>query len=397
MMYGLTAAAILAMSVPAIAEEAADAAVEETAEPEVFETEDGVLSIEAPTEDWKVVEDEKHWFAMTDGDDLITIDHLSNGEVLPAVDVADEEYGAVYHAFVSTKNEVFIVKGAAVEAENLEGIMRSIGTVKILKFDTKEALEKKEDNKEEFGFRPIGKDYYVTAESLNVRAGCSANDARLGSLTKGTKVYVKGAVTKDGKDIGWMQISFKGSTAYVSAQFLSDKAPEAAPAVTPTPAAEGENPPAPAVVDTITIWDAEGNAAAVYQAEPGPYGWRDQYDTVYMSEDGFLFQNTSTGVFFAAQEGWLSTQEEMEPQEEPAQEEPTEEPEAEPAPAENPWITFYGQDGQEVEVQMTEDEDIFVDHDGVTYERIEGKIFRNTEDDTIWAAEAEYWDEVTEE
>ena len=48
MMYGLTAAAVLAMGVPVLAEEA-EVAVEETAEPEIFETEDGVLSIKAPT------------------------------------------------------------------------------------------------------------------------------------------------------------------------------------------------------------------------------------------------------------------------------------------------------------------------------------------------------------
>ena len=100
MMYGLTAAAVLTMGVSVLAEQA-EVAVEETAKPEVFETEDGVLSIQAPTAEWKKMTDEKHWFVMTDGDDMITIDHLSNGESLPAVEVANDEFGAIYQAFVS--------------------------------------------------------------------------------------------------------------------------------------------------------------------------------------------------------------------------------------------------------------------------------------------------------
>ena len=212
LVYGLTAAAVLALSVPAIAEETAEAevteAAEEAKEPTVFETEDGVLSIEAVSDEWKELDDDNHWFVITDGDDLITIDHLSNGETLPPVEVANEEFNAIYQAFVSTKNEVFIVKGSAVEQEDLEGIMRSISTIKILQYDTKKALEEKE--KEVISVRKIEKDYYVTASSLNVRMGASSNEKVIGTLVKGEKVHVKSALLKNGKDTGWMQIAYKG-------------------------------------------------------------------------------------------------------------------------------------------------------------------------------------------
>ncbi len=372
MMYGMTAAAVLTMGVPAFAEEAEPAPVEATAEPEIFETEDGVLSIQAPTVDWKKMTDEKHWFVMTDGDDMITIDHLSNGENLPAVEVANDEFGAIYQAFVSTKNEVFAVKGAAVKQEDLQEIMESISTIKILKFDTKTAVEEKKEQAA-FAIRAIGKDYYVTADMLNVRLGCSANDVLAGTLVKGDKVYVKGAVTKDGKDIGWMQITFNGSDAYVSAEFLSEQAPAAAPAKEET---KTENPPALPEIRQFTVWDVDGNVNVVFQ-EDGK--WRDKDGNTYFTEDEFLFICDQTGVQFTTQEGFLSNNTDV----------PAEEPQEEQAQ----WITFYGADGAEVKVIMTDDDNIFVDEEGVTYERIEGKLFRKTTDDTEWCAEKEYWDE----
>ena len=64
--------------------------------PRIIATSDGVLSIEAPSDDWEVMQDPNHWFAMTDGTNTITIEHLSNGENLPAVAVADDTYAAVY-------------------------------------------------------------------------------------------------------------------------------------------------------------------------------------------------------------------------------------------------------------------------------------------------------------
>ena len=105
---------ILGTSVCTMAEEA-----DTTPKPRIIATSDGVLSIEAPSDDWEVMQDANHWFAMTDGTNTITIEHLSNGESLPAVAVADDTYAAVYQAFVSTKNEVFAVKGCSPKAESL--------------------------------------------------------------------------------------------------------------------------------------------------------------------------------------------------------------------------------------------------------------------------------------
>ena len=99
-----------------------------------------MLSIQPPGADWIILSDPNYWFVMTDGDDVITITHLSNGEALPAIAVAGSEYAAVCHAYVSTENEVFVIKGCAVSPDSLKDIMMALSTVKILKYNTKLAL-----------------------------------------------------------------------------------------------------------------------------------------------------------------------------------------------------------------------------------------------------------------
>ena len=202
---------------------------------ETLTTADGVLSIETPSEAWMEVADSNHWFTVTDGRNNIIIDHFSNGESLPSVNVADDTYPAIYDAFVSTKNEVFVVEGRAATQEELKSLMETIGTVKVLKYDTKTRIEKKAPVKT-FGFRKIDQTYYVTSEELNVRSGCSTDDAVIGTLYFGNAIIVDGAVTLDGADYGWYQITFDGRTAYVSAKFLSQTMPAGGP--TPTPEQE---------------------------------------------------------------------------------------------------------------------------------------------------------------
>ena len=204
---------------PAFAEDAAPAA-------QVFETADGVLSIEAPNAEWVELPDPNYWFAMSDGDDLITISHLSNGEALPATMVANEEFAAVCHAFVSTANEVFVIKGCAVSLENLKDIMLALSTVKILKFDTKQAVKPVAVSANGFVVDPISEVRYSTSKQLNVRASWSSDSARLGSLKKGEAVEVTGIVRRNGKNYGWYQINFNGVTAYASAKYLSANEPK---------------------------------------------------------------------------------------------------------------------------------------------------------------------------
>ena len=192
----------------------------------VYQTQDEVLSIEAPNSQWRVMSDPNYWFVLSDGGNTITIDHLANGEALPATVVAGGETAGVIQTFVSTKNEVFVIKGSAVKEEDLEVIMKVISTIKVLKHDTKTAIKQDDNAGAAFAIVPINETYYSTSDHLNVRLGCSTNDTMIGHLTYGEAVTVLGSVTVDGQDIGWYQISFNGSNAYASAQYLSKTKPE---------------------------------------------------------------------------------------------------------------------------------------------------------------------------
>ena len=101
---------------------------------------DGVLSIETPSDAWTQKTDSKALLEITDGKNSIAVEHMSNGEALPAQQVADEKNPDVYVSLISTKNEVFSVKGLAVDNQGLQSVIQTAGTIKILKFDTKTAV-----------------------------------------------------------------------------------------------------------------------------------------------------------------------------------------------------------------------------------------------------------------
>ena len=272
----------LVMSVPAAAK--------------TLTTGDGVLSIEAPSDQWAEVTDPNHWFVITDGKDTITIEHVSNGETLPAVAVADDHYQAVYNAFVSTINEVFIVEGKATTAEDLKVLMDAIGTVQVLKYNTKTAIPKETEaaKTSDFTLNPINGTYYVTTDQLNVRNGCSTDDAVVGTLYYGEEVTVNGSVLKGGQEYGWYQIAFNGSTAYVSSSFLSQTKPaDKAPAKTAQQSSS----------DSISVYRADGSYfGELVGGQDGHY---------YVGEvpfdsngDGTFFGGAGAGMTIYTYEAW---------------------------------------------------------------------------------------------
>jgi uncharacterized protein YraI len=187
---------------------------------------DGILSIEMPGEEWKEKEDSDFWFEITDGHNSIAIDHLGNGEMLPDLKMAGEENEEICQAFISTKNEVFIVTGQADSREGLADVIRTVGTLRILKYDTRTAVQKETqtDQATQSNINAVNATYYVTADELNVRADCSADSEAIGTLHKGEAVTVTGSVTEDGADTGWYQIQYQGRNGFVSSSFLSQTA-----------------------------------------------------------------------------------------------------------------------------------------------------------------------------
>ncbi len=189
---------------------------------------DGIISIETPDDKWVQMSDPNYWFVISDGSDSITIDHLSNGEHLPDVTIATDNYKGVMQSYVSTLNEVFVVKGLAVEKEDLANVMKIISTIQVLRFDTKTAITTTDTAvASDFGLRAINKVYYCTGSEVGIRSGWSVDTSRIGELNIDDKITVKGMVTKGGQDYGWYQVDYKGSDAFVNAAYLTPNAPAA--------------------------------------------------------------------------------------------------------------------------------------------------------------------------
>ena len=271
----LAAAAVLCMAVPAAAE--------------TFTASNGILSIDLPNENWKEITDPQKWIALSDGANLITVEHVSNGETLPDITVADEHYVDVYEAAFSTQNEVFIVTGSVVDAAKIPEICNAIMSVKVLQYDTKQAVKKDTTSVSEFSVVPMNTTMKATS-GVYVRQGCSTDSAIIGALAEGDTVRVVGKVQRNGQDLGWYQISFGSGTGYVSASFLKEDASSATNATaTPTPTPAPTQGGRQYTGSVRTIYDSDGEAVTVYQATDG--NWYDTFGVRYTDLDGYTFSS----------------------------------------------------------------------------------------------------------
>ena len=252
---------------------------------ETFTSADGVLSIELPNEAWKQVEDPTKWIAFSDGGNVITVDHFSNGEKLPDMSVANEHYVNVYQAVFSTQNEVFIITGSVVDAAKIPEITATILSAKVLKYDTKLAVGKENA----FTVIPLDKTMYVTSDSLNVRSSCSTDSKVIGGYAKGSPVKVTGSVQKDGKDLGWYQVNYENkTTGYVSGEFLSDNAPAASES-SKSSSSDSDSSSKSIFTGSVTkVFDEDGNAYTLYETTDGY--WRDNDGIVYVELSDSEFQ-----------------------------------------------------------------------------------------------------------
>jgi len=337
---------------------------------ETFTSSDGVLSIELPNENWKQIEDPMKWIALSDGGSVITIDHFSNGEKLPEMTVADTHYVDVYQAVFSTQNEVFIITGSVVDAAKIPEIANSIISAKVLKYDTKLAVGKENEIKtDEFSIVPMDKTMYVTAEWLNVRRGCSLEDLVIGGLGYGAPVKVLGNVQRNGKDLGWYQVTYESGTGYVSASFLTDKAPSdqtdngsAAPSDTTYSGA------------VKTVYDENGDSYTLYEGTDGY--WRDKSGSLYLRLSESVFQvNEGTKRLFTY--------------------DPSQEVNVEGDPYDNPSLIVYDENGDSVRIYEGSD-GYWHEDDGTAYIRLSDTVFQVKEGTRRVSTEGAYVDDGTE-
>lgn len=248
MIGSLAAALVLSMSpaLPVLAEEGAQtetaAAAEETSN--VFTSEDGILSIALPDQNWKEIQDPSKWIVLSDGTNMIVIEHFSNGEKLPDIVEADTHYVNTLTAAFTTQNEVFMATGLVTNPEMMNKINESILSIKILKYDTKQAVQKAAADVYTVVPRDMTMYVNVGNAKLNVRSGYSVDSYSIGELVTGAAVHVTGVVQKNGADCGWYQIAFNNGTGFVASEYLSSTAPTAD--FTPAAAAPAESASAPA-------------------------------------------------------------------------------------------------------------------------------------------------------
>ena len=297
----LAAAMVLSVCpvIPVLAEEGAptETAASTEASENVFTSEDGILSIALPDDTWKQIQDPAKWLAFSNGADLITLEHFSNGEKLPDIPVADSHYVNTLTASFSTQNEVFVATGFVTNPELMNKINESLLSIKILKYDTKLAVNKAEVS--EFTIVPRDMTMYVNVggATLHVRSGYNVDSYILGDLVSGTAVHVTGVVQRNGADYGWYQIAFNNGSGFVAANYLSATAPAAAPAAQ----ADTTN------TETVPVPDGPVETYLVYSSGSGRPVNITGSNGIFYDGSGNVFYEVGGGVFTDAYGAYYTT------------------------------------------------------------------------------------------
>jgi len=137
----------------------------------------------------------------------------------------------------NTKSQAAQVKAeqAKVNAEQKKAPESKKAEVKapVKKNETKKAETKKSETVSPIGTATIAATDFTAyvVNGVNVRGESNPNGKVLFDIGNGTKVNVKGVVTKNGKSTGWVQIEINGNTYYVYAEYLTTNAPKSASAI----------------------------------------------------------------------------------------------------------------------------------------------------------------------
>ena len=283
MIAALAAAAVMCTAAPALAE--------------TFTASNGVLSIELPSENWKEMADPTKWIVLSDGANMITIEHYANGEKLPEMSVADDHYVDVYQAVFSTQNEVFIITGSLVDASKISEVCTSIMSAKVLQYDTKVAVKQQAETQAADAFTIVDKDetWYVNCDGLNVRASYDTSSALLGGVGQSEAVHVTGSVQRGGKDFGWFRIDYNGASGYVNSAFLTSTKP-AEKSSSGTDTTKKSTTGVIFTGSAKTVYDTSGNAITIYEATDN--NWYDNSGRQYFWVSEYEF-NRADGTTFS--------------------------------------------------------------------------------------------------
>ena len=184
---------------------------------------DGVLSIRMAGLLWKMIEDPDGRFVYTDGGNAVAIRHVSNGDSIPKVQIASDNYPEIYQVYYSSKNEVFIVTGYVKYIDANTTIRETIESVKLLREDSKHAVPTQPAHT--FEVRDASGTMYISAEEASVYSNYNTSSDVVVVLRKDDEVQVTGVVFCDGKEYGWSRVVYDGREGYINTSMLTGTAP----------------------------------------------------------------------------------------------------------------------------------------------------------------------------
>lgn len=218
---------------------------------EEFKTRNGIMTIEVPGQNWRVTEAEAYRTTLTDGKNVITLQHFSNGEKLPDLKTADEDYEKVCQSTISTRDEVFVVTGFAADEADFGEIQKSVRNAAVNQYGTKKAVIREENEtinkamnetmneamngavyEPEQGFyedeqeevyivKPADRTEWVDVQRLNVRSSCSIESDVIGTVYYQNIVQITGEAEDSAGYIEWYRIDYQGQPGYVYAPYIS--------------------------------------------------------------------------------------------------------------------------------------------------------------------------------
>ena len=319
---------------------------------ETFVSPDGVLSIQAPTAQWRALSSPGCWFLIGDESSYILIDHLSNGEALPPVSVAGGDHAAVYQAYISNRNEVFTVFACSDDETALPGIIRAIGSIQILTPNTVTALPSAE-----------------TAESGSAYANAPfAVYAQDGSVVF---IFLNADKTLCLDRLGNHYSNVRGDLYYCIEQdklYHADRnywVQQESEAVASSP---------------FTVYPLEGNPVVIHRTESGKYV--DDAGHIYYQTANVLYVREDNNVTYSADPDYWNYSDLL------AERDAAE---AESNAAAAAPFTVYPLDGDPVVIYRTESGS-YTDAAGRTYYQTANGLYVCDNNNVTYSADPDYWD-----
>lgn len=271
---------------PAPTETAVEAAVQETLAkddvPVSVTSGDGLVTLNLPNQRWAELYTDEHTVLFSDGDCAIAIDMLKRTDDMPTIPLSDETHQLIFTSILSVNDYLLFITGYAHEETDFSPIAVAINSIRIDKNKVPQVVE--EAPQTNYTVRECNNSAWVTANSLNVRAGSGTDTDIISALTKNTKVTVTGEVLQDGQYIGWSRIKTdRGTVGYVASQFLTNSQPQTQNQPTQTKKSK-------------TLWSEHGNPYTLYQYSDS--SWRTTDGTIYWSNGGKSWINSAGKLLY---------------------------------------------------------------------------------------------------